>query len=197
MRDLAALTIYLLITIARLVGPGGARSVVAESLLIKHQLLILNRSRTGAPALHPADRFFAGLASILMRPTRLMRSAIVVKPSTILRFHIALVKRKYRLLFTSINRGKPGLKGPSAELISAIVNMKQRNPGFGYQRIASKISHTFNIHVDKDVVRRMLATHYKPEPRSGGPSWLSFLGHSKDSLWIFSDANLSSSDHTG
>lgn len=34
MRDLAALTIHLLVTIARLVGPGGARSVVAESLLV-------------------------------------------------------------------------------------------------------------------------------------------------------------------
>ncbi len=41
----------------------------------------------------------------------------------------------------------------------------------------------FNIQVDKDVVRRVLATHYKPEPGSGGPSWLTFLGYSKDSLW--------------
>ena len=110
MRDLAALTIHLLVTIARLLGPGGARSVVDESLLVKHQLLILNRSRTRAPALHPADRIFAGLVSILMIPARLMRSAIVLKPSTILRFHKALVKRKYRLLFTSINRSKPGLQ---------------------------------------------------------------------------------------
>jgi len=108
MRDLVALTIHLFVTIARLLWPGGARSVVAESLLIKHQLLILNRSRTRAPSLHPADRFFAGLVSILMRPTWLMRSAIVLKPSTILRFHKTLVERKYHLLFTSINRSKPG-----------------------------------------------------------------------------------------
>jgi hypothetical protein len=50
MRDLTTLTVHLLVTIARLVEPGGARSVVTESLLIKHQLLILNRSRTRAPA---------------------------------------------------------------------------------------------------------------------------------------------------
>ena len=118
-----------------------------------------------------------------MHPARLMRSAIVLKPLTILRFHKALVKRKYRLLFTSINRSKPGPRGPSPELVSAIVNMKQKNPRFGYQRIANQISHTFNIHVDKDVVRRVLATHYKPEPGSGGPSWLTFLGYSNDSLW--------------
>ena len=29
----------------------------------------------------------------------------------------------------------------------------------------------------------MLATHYRPEPGSGGPSWLTLLGHTKDSLW--------------
>ncbi len=86
MRDLATLAIYLLVTIARLLGPGGARSVVAESLLLKHQLLILNRTRTRAPALQPTDRVVVGLCATLMRPTRLVRSVIVLKPSTVLLF---------------------------------------------------------------------------------------------------------------
>ena len=29
----------------------------------------------------------------------------------------------------------------------------------------------------------MLAKHYRPAPGSNGPSWLTFLWHSKDSLW--------------
>ena len=118
----------------------GARSVVAESLLVKHQLLILNRCHARAPVLRPADRIIVGLCAILIRPTRLLRSAIVLKPSTILSFHRALVKRKYRLLFTPKNRGKPGPTGPSPELVSAIVETKRRNPNFGYQRIADQIS---------------------------------------------------------
>ncbi len=118
-----------------------------------------------------------------MRPTRLLRSAIVLKPSTILSFHRALVKRKYRLLFTPKTHGKPGPRGPSPELVSAIVEMKRRNPSFGYQRIADQISLVFDIEIDKDVVRRVLAKHYRPAPGSNGPSWLTFLGHSKDSLW--------------
>jgi transposase InsO family protein len=32
-------------------------------------------------------------------------------------------------------------------------------------------------------VRRILAVHYRPGPGNAGPSWLSFLGHTKDSLW--------------
>jgi putative transposase len=182
-RDLAILFIHLVVTGARLFGPGGARSVVAESLLVKHQLLILNRPRARAPVLRPTDRIIAGLCAILMHPTRLLRSAIVLKPSTILSFHQALVKRKYRLLFTPKTRGKPGPRGPSPALISAILEMKHRNPSFGYQRIADQICLVFDVEIEKDVVRRVLAKHYRPEPGSNGPSWLTFLGHSKDSLW--------------
>jgi hypothetical protein len=80
-------------------------------------------------------------------------------------------------------RGKPGPKGPSQELIAAIVEMKRRNPRFGCRRIAQQPSYAFGIDIDKDVVRRVLAKHYRPEPGSGGPSRLTFLGHAKDSLW--------------
>ena len=47
--ELALLFIHFVVTVARLLGPGGTRSVMAESLLEKHQLLILKRSRTRAP----------------------------------------------------------------------------------------------------------------------------------------------------
>ncbi len=82
MRDSAFLVIHLLATVARLLGPGGARSVIAESLLVKHQLLILNRSRERAPNLRPVDRVIAGICVCFMRPARLVRSAIVLKPTT-------------------------------------------------------------------------------------------------------------------
>jgi hypothetical protein len=61
MRDLAVLLGHLLVTVARLLGPSGARSVVVESVLVKHQLLILNRSRRRSPNLRISDRIVAGL----------------------------------------------------------------------------------------------------------------------------------------
>jgi hypothetical protein len=57
MRDWLVLMAHLIVTIIRIIAPGGARSVVAESLLLKHQLLILNRSRRKAPPLRALDRF--------------------------------------------------------------------------------------------------------------------------------------------
>ena len=79
MRDLAILFLHLLATIVRLAGPGGSRSVVAESVLVKQQLLILNRSRKRAH-LRLSDRVVAGVCTLLMRPRRLIRSAIVLNP---------------------------------------------------------------------------------------------------------------------
>ena len=53
---------------------------------------------------------------------------------------------------------------------------------FGCPRIAHIITVKFGIKINKDMVRRVLAKHYRPGPHTG-PSWLTFLGHSKDSLW--------------
>src|SRR5262245_50392409 len=118
-----------------------------------------------------------------MRPTRLVRSAIVLKPATLLRLHRALKTRKYRLLFSPTARQKPGPRGPSRDLVAAIVDMKRRNPTWRCPRIAQQIALAFDISINKDVVRRILAARSRPEPDSAGPSWLTVLGHAKDSLW--------------
>jgi putative transposase len=183
MRDLTVLILHVLATIARLAGPGGARAVVAESVLIKQQLLILNRSRRRSPNLHLVDRVVASVCTLLIRPSRLVRVAILLKPSTLLRFHRALTNRKYRRLFSSAVRKKPGPKGPSQEVIAAVVDMKQRNPTWGCPRIAQQITLAFGIPMNKDVVRRILAVRYTPKPDAAGPTWLTVLGHAKDSLW--------------
>ena len=51
MRDLLLLVVHLFVTLARLARPGGARSVVTESLLLKHQLILSRRSRRRAPVI--------------------------------------------------------------------------------------------------------------------------------------------------
>src|SRR5438876_3500040 len=163
MSNLVILFIHFIATLARLLGPGGVRSIVAESLIVKHQLLIVNRSRQRSPNLCTSDRILAGLIALLVRPTRLLRSAIVMKPSTLLGIglHKALSKQKYRVLFSPNRRRKPGPKGPSAELIRAVVEMKQRNSNWGCPRIAQQIALAFRIQIDKDVVRRILAQRYR------------------------------------
>jgi putative transposase len=134
-------------------------------------------------ALKQAEQLARLCVSIQMRPARVARSAIVVQPSTVLQFHRALVQRKYRLLFSPNRRSSPGPKGPQKELIEAIVEMKRRNPSWGCPRIAQQIILAFDVSINKDVVRRILAAHYHPFADGNGPSWLTLIGHAKDSLW--------------
>jgi hypothetical protein len=91
--------------------PGDVRSLVAESLLLKHLLLIVNRSRQRSPNLSSWDRILAGWMALWIRPAHLLRAAIVLKPSTLLALHKAMSKRKYRMLFSPNRHRKPGPKG--------------------------------------------------------------------------------------
>jgi len=182
MKNLLVLLAHLLTTIARLLGPDGTRAVVADSLLMKQQLLVINRSRRRSPNLSVFNRLLFGFWSLFLDQRRLRRAAIVIRPSTLLRFHDLLKKQKYRQLYSSGQKRKPGPKGPSQELIQAIVELKQRNLRFGCRQIAQQIAKAFDVQIDKDVVRRVLAKHYHPTPGDNGPSWLTFLGHMKDSL---------------
>src|SRR5215471_17729862 len=181
MYDVLAPFVHLIVTVVRLIKPGGLRAVVAESVLTRHQILILNRSRKRAPNLRVSDRIIAGLCTLLLHPSRVLRCGMVLKPSTLLHFHHLLTKRKYRMLFSSKRGRRPGAKGPAKELIDAVIELKRRNPTWGCPRIAQQITLAFGVDIDKDVVRQILGKHNRPSG-SGGPSWLTFLGQAKDSL---------------
>jgi transposase InsO family protein len=184
MKSAVLIFVHSLVLIVRTLRPGGVKAIISENLILKQQLIVLNRARRKAPNLQTSDRFLLGALSLLISPRRLFTVAIIIKPATLIKFHRALVKRKYRRLFSNKNHKRPGPKGPSRELIAAIVELKQRNPRYGCPRIAYIITLTFGIEINKDVVRRILAKHYKLRPgNSQGPSWLTLLGHSKDSLW--------------
>ena len=146
MKNLVLIVVHLAVTAAKLLGRGGVRAIVAENALLKQQLTVLRRPRRRAPNLTVIDRFLFGFGSLFLRPGRIRKVAIGLQPSTLLKFHEALVRRKYRRLFSSRHRPKkPGPKGPSDTLIHAIVELKSRNPRFGCPRIALIIWRTFGL----------------------------------------------------
>ena len=74
MKDLLLLLAHLLTTITKLLWTGGARTIVADSLLMKQQLLVINRSRRRAPNLSALDRFLFGFWSLFLNPRRIQIS---------------------------------------------------------------------------------------------------------------------------
>ncbi len=178
------LLIPTLITVClRLLIPGGTRRIAAENIALRNQLITLTRNQKRAPKLTTFERITFGILAGFLSYKRLSRIAIALKPATLLKFHRALVKRKYKLLFSNKSQKKPGRKGPEQSIINAIIEMKHRNPRYGCRRIAMQINIAFGTEIDKDIVRRVLDKHYKHPPNNSGPSWLTFLGHTKDSLW--------------
>ena len=113
MKDLLLLLVHLLTAAGRLLGHGGAKALIAENLLIKHQLIILTRNRQRAPNLRPLDRFLLGFWSLFILPGQIPKLAVGLRSGTLLKFHQYLVRRKYRALFSSRKTRQPGPKGPS------------------------------------------------------------------------------------
>ena len=64
-----------------------------------------------------------------------------------------------------------------------VIEMKRRNPRFGCRKIAEQISRAFAVEINKDIVRRVLIQHYRPLTGGDGPSWLTVIGHARNSLW--------------
>ena len=96
MKDILLTLLHLAVITARLCGPGGVRTMIAENLLLKQQLIVLRRARQRAPNLTRSDRLLCGFGSLFLSPGRIRRVAIGIRPSTLLAFHQALVCRKYK-----------------------------------------------------------------------------------------------------
>ena len=115
------------------------------------------------------------------------------RPSTVLTFHQALVRgaHQYRRLFSSSARPKkPGPKGPSE---SAHPRHRRAQIAQSSIRVPADCAHHLadvrGRHRQERRAPRQprgpgrLAKRSRPAPGGTGPSWLSFVGHTTDSLW--------------
>ena len=81
---------------------------MAETIAMKQQLIVTNRSRGRQHSLLEIGLF--GLLTMLIGQRRLQKIAVIIKPATILAFHKALVKRKYSKLYSNKTKKNPGRK---------------------------------------------------------------------------------------
>jgi len=138
-----------------------------ELLVLRHELELLRR-QVARPKLRPADRaLLAAAACHLPRPAR---SSRLVTPRTLLRWHRALVRRKWRQ--PSGRRGRPELPTEVQELV---LQLARENPRWGHRRICGELG-KLGFRVSPTSIRRLLArARIDPAPRRAGPSWREFL----------------------
>jgi len=89
MPGIIELLIHLIVTVIKLLKPGGVKVVMAETIVMKQQLIVMNRRRKRAPSLATSDRFLFGLLAMLIGERRLQKVTVILKPATVLAFHKA------------------------------------------------------------------------------------------------------------
>ena len=141
--------LHLTSSVGSLLKPGGAKALVAENFLLRHQLLILRRARQRAPNLRFSDRLLFGFGSLFLRPRRLLRTAILVKPSTLVRCHRALAELK--------------LEGHWALIVMDVFT--RRIIGFGVQAVAvdgPALCRLFNRAIAGQTIPKRLSYDHDP-----------------------------------
>src|SRR5438128_2303692 len=138
-----------------------------ELLVLHHELEVLRR-QVARPKLRAADR--ALLAAAACHLPRSSCAALLVTPRTLMRWHRALVRRKWRQ--PSGQRGRPKLP---AEVRELVLRLARENPRWGHRRICGELA-KLGLRVSPTSIRRFLArAGLEPAPRRSGPTWREFL----------------------
>jgi putative transposase len=137
-----------------------------EIMVLRHQLYVLNRQvkRSG---LKPHDRVLIAAASGVL-PRRRWAS-LFVRPETILRWHRALVARRWTY---PRRQGRPP---KTAEIRRLVVRLAEENASWGYRRIQGELKHLGIAIAPSTVWSILRKAGIDPAPRRAGPSWKEFL----------------------
>ena len=132
----------------------------------------------------PRDRILHGLWSLFVRPDRFEKITVALRP----RGHCSRFTSAWSV--TSTARCSPPRNEGSLDLRDRQKSSSERSWSSSGLPLASagrglrsSSRGTSGVELDKDVVRRVLAKRYRPDPGGGKPSWLTSVGHAKDSLW--------------
>jgi putative transposase len=137
-----------------------------EIVVLRHQLHVLNR-QVKRPDLKPHDR--ALLAAVSRVLPRKLWAALFVRPETVLRWHRALVARRW-----TYPRGQ-GRPPTQAKLRRLVVRLAKENETWGYRRIQGELK-LLGIAIAPSTVWSILqAEGIDPAPRRTGLSWKEFL----------------------
>ena len=191
MREIIELLIHFIVTLIKLSKPGGVKVLIAENNAMRQQLIVVSRGKKRSPSLATSDRILFGFLVFFIDEKRLQKVAIRIKPATILAFHNALVKRKYSKLYSNKTQKKAGRKPQDQTLIELVIEMKKRNPTFGYGRISMQIYESFGITISRFAVGRIIRKNKHKLPTGDGPSCYHLLVTCKTvyGLSIYFDVN--------
>ncbi len=147
--------------------------LVAENLVLRHQLAVLARPTRKRPRLRARDKAFWVLIRRLWRDWR--GSLVLVRPETVIGWH----RRGWRLFWRWRSRGRGGRPRLGAEVRELIARMARENPAWGSERIRGELL-KLGIAVSKRSIQRYRG---RGPARPPSQTWRTFLANHRPDLW--------------
>jgi putative transposase len=145
----------------------GERANAVEVLVLRHQVAVLRR-QVRRLDLEPVDRMvLAGLSRLL---PRVRWAAFFVTPATLLRWHRALVARRW-----TYPTRRPGRPSVTAELRELVLRLARDNPGWGCRRIQGELAGLGYRIAPSTIWAILTKAGAGPAPRRADPTWTEFL----------------------
>jgi hypothetical protein len=154
--------------------PSADRELEIEVVVLRHQVKVLSR-KVGRPRLRRIDKAFLAACSRVVPRHRW--GSFIVAPSTLLRWHRELVRRKWT--YKQKRHGRP----PIDPAVASLFAVARENPRWGYMRIKGECR-KLGVSVAATTVKKVLrAAGLEPAPRRDGPSWSEFLRAQAEAIW--------------
>ena len=170
---------------ATLCGRGGVRAVIAENLLLKQQLIVLRRPRQRAPRLTASDRLLFGFGSLFLSPRtnpkgRHRRTPLRRSWRFIRRWCVARTADCSRRASARRNPDPRGRARHSSRPSSSSSREILGSAVHGLRASSRERSGSTSIRTS---CTACCQNTIAPSLGGTGPSWVSFIGHTTDSLW--------------
>jgi len=151
-----------------------------EILLLRQQLLIMQRQLSRKPAYGHLEKLALLLAALRLSKQRLAAALLIVRPDTLLRWHREIVRRHWTLR----RRRRVGRPPLTEEIQDLVIRLARENPNWGCRKIQGEML-KLALQVGRSTVVRLLRRHgLGPPPVNKRPlTWSRFLGQYKDFIW--------------
>lgn len=147
------------------------KRLVAENVVLRHQVSVLRRKHPDRVRLSRPDRIF--LAWLARLYPSVIDAIVTVKPETVLRWH----RYGFRALWRWKSRNLGGRPVINREIRELIKTMVRKNPLWGAPRIHGELL-KLGFDVSQSTVSKYLSRIYRPS----GQSWKTFIQNHKDAI---------------
>ena len=145
---------------------------IAEILILRHQLAVVQRRQPCRPKLNWADRALLAILLGAIPKARRQGLRLLVTPDTMLRWHRDIVRRRWA---ARSMRGKTGRPATRRNIRALVLRLARENPGWGYRRIHGELA-GLGMKIAASTVWEILKkAGIDPASRRSAPTWSQFL----------------------